>query len=99
MKEKIRNLMMSYPAGIKLNDFSNAYARMFGHYLNLGRENFKGIEDLLKSMPDVVAIERRGCNDLIVVRRFTDIAKKVVPGESSSVVYLASSEYLFICIY
>ena len=96
MKEKIKNLMMSYPAGIKLNDFMNAYARMFGHYLNLGRENFRSIEDLLKSMPDVVAIERRGYNDLIVVRRFTDNVKKVVPGESQLVVYLASNEYLLV---
>lgn len=53
-KAQLRELMLSYPDGLRRDRFSEAYAKRFGCHANYHSWGFPSLEHLLKAMPEVV---------------------------------------------
>lgn len=57
VKMKLRTLMLSYPNGMSLDQFPDAFARRFGYYVNVNRWGFQDLHSALTSIPDVLVVE------------------------------------------
>lgn len=55
IRGKVKELLYSYSSGLKASQFMEAYARRFGHYLNL--YGYKSELELLRSMSDLVDLQ------------------------------------------
>lgn len=56
-KVKLRTLMFSYPNGIYLEQFPEAFARRFGYYVNVNQWGFSDVQSALKTASDIVKLE------------------------------------------
>ena len=57
VKLKFRTLMLSYPNGMPMEKFLDAFAQRFGYYLNLTQCGFSSVHAALTTLPDVVKLE------------------------------------------
>ena len=56
LKIRLKRLMRSYPNGISLKDFKEAFAERFQQYIAYRDYGFDSIENLIKSVPDVLCV-------------------------------------------
>ena len=68
-KIKVKTLLLSYPSGIQLQDFSEAFARRFNYYFSVQQFGFRSTEELLKSMPDVVQLAVDRTRNTITIKQ------------------------------
>lgn len=66
---QLRSLLLSYPNGIALADFSEAFARRFAYYCNYKSWGFKTLEEVLRSVNDVITLELDPVRKTLVVKR------------------------------
>lgn len=57
LRGEIISLMLCYKYGLKVSQFTEAYAKRFGNYKRLTQTAYPNVLELLKAMPDVVDIE------------------------------------------
>lgn len=57
-KAQLRELLSSYPDGLRCDRFSEAYVKRFGCYANYRSWGFDSIDHVLRSVPDVVILQR-----------------------------------------
>ena len=55
-KIKLRQLMISYPNGLPLKKFQEAFMRRFGYYANASSWGFSRFQEALESVPDTLRI-------------------------------------------
>jgi len=65
LRGQIQGLLYSYKSGIRLSQFLEAFAKRFGHYINLSNIGFTSVRELLESMKDVVDVKQLA-DDFIV---------------------------------
>ena len=63
----LRQLMYSYPNGLPIEQFEEAYARRFGYYLSFRRLKFNSLQELINYLPDVLKIQRDANGRTMVV--------------------------------
>ena len=69
---QVDELLTALPAGVRCAEFSEAFARRYGRYVDPGRMGFSGgVVDLLRSMGDTLLVDdSSGCyQDWIVKKR------------------------------
>lgn len=57
VKLKFRTLMLSYPNGMPMDKFLDAFAKRFGYYINISQMGFIDIRSALATVPDIVKVE------------------------------------------
>eukprot|EP00731_Ephydatia_muelleri_P024907 Em0016g1178a len=67
-KAQIRELLTSYPDGLRCDRFSEAYAKRFGCYANYRCWGFASLDHMLRSIPDVVTCQRENSKNAVVIR-------------------------------
>jgi len=65
LRGQIQGLLYGYKGGIRLSKFLEAFAKRFGHFLNLSNIGFTSVRELLESMKDIVDVQASG-DDFIV---------------------------------
>ena len=74
---QLRSLLLSYPNGILLSDFSEAFARRFAYYCNYKSWGFENLEEVLKSVQDIITLNRDPVRQTLVIKRVaTAVPKK-----------------------
>lgn len=68
-KTKLKELMFSYPNGISLKDFDEAFAKRYHHYISYHNWGFKSLESMIEAVPDVFYIHTDNARQLKVVKR------------------------------
>ena len=71
-KAKIKTLMLSYPGGITLGTFQEAFGRRFSYYFSFRNWGFSSLEEMLNSIPEVVCLENDEVRKTVVVKRVKD---------------------------
>lgn len=56
LKKQLRNLMLSYPNGIRLDNLQEAFARRFAFYFSFREYGFNTLTTMVESIPDVLTI-------------------------------------------
>jgi len=56
LRGQIQELLYAYRSGIKISQFMEAFAKRFGHYINLLSIGFASVHELLESMQDIIDI-------------------------------------------
>ena len=59
IKNRLKELLTSYPNGLPLGKFQEAYAKRFGHYLNVKVWDFKDLFDAISSVNDIVSVKSK----------------------------------------
>ena len=54
---QLKTLFLSYPNGVALHDFAEAFARRFGYYFSYKGWGFTSLEQVLLSVPEVITVE------------------------------------------
>ncbi len=76
-KTKLKELMFSYPNGISLKDFDEAFAKRYHHYISYHNWGFKSLEGMIDSVPDIFYIHTDKVRQVKVVKRvYSQPAKK-----------------------
>lgn len=70
---QLKTLFLSYPNGIALPDFAEAFARRFGYYFSYKGWGFSTLEQVLGSIPEVVTMEM----DLFKERKVVRLTKSL----------------------
>ena len=65
---QLKTLFLSYPNGISLERFGQAFAQRFGYYLNFRAWGFNSLEELMLRVPGV-AVERDPLRGSAVLKR------------------------------
>lgn len=68
---QLKTLFLSYPNGLALHDFGEAFARRFGYYFSYRGWGFTSLEQVLKSIPEVITVEMdsvRACKVVKLVK-------------------------------
>jgi len=68
-KQKLKELTLSYPNGISLKDFNEAFAKRYQHYIAYRNWGFKSIESMIKSVPDVLCLHEDKLRNMKIVKR------------------------------
>lgn len=68
VKMKLRTLMLSYPNGMSLDQFPDAFARRFGYYVNVNHWGFQDVRSALSIVPDVVVVEYSAALNRYMIR-------------------------------
>lgn len=76
---QLKMLFLSYPNGVALHDFAEAFARRFGYYFSYRGWGFTSLEQVLKSIPEVIVVETDPVRDCRVVKL---VKKTLGPGRS-----------------
>ena len=65
---QLKTLFLSYPNGVALHDFTEAFARRFGYYFSYKGWGFSTLEQVLGSIPEVITVETDQFRKIKVVR-------------------------------
>ena len=74
---QLRTLFLSYPNGVALHDFGEAFARRFGYYFSYRGWGFTSLEQVLRSIPDVITMENDPVRKCLIVK----LVKKLQEGK------------------
>ena len=80
---QLKTLFLSYPNGVALQDFAEAFARRFGYYFSYRGWGFTSLEQVLKSIPEVITVETdpaRSCQIVKLVKATSERREGVVEG-------------------
>ncbi len=66
---QLRMLMLAYPGGLEVDKFQEAFARRFNFHLSHRQWAFESLEQLLKSVPDVVRYEWDGYRKTYIIKQ------------------------------
>ena len=67
VKLKLNQLLISYPNGLPLLKFQEAYHRRFGYYLHPKDWGFDTVFDALSSLPNIIKLKANGPNHTCVI--------------------------------
>lgn len=68
---QLKSLFQSYPNGIALHNFTEAFARRFGYYFGYRGWGFSSLEEVLRSIPEIITVEKdptRSCRIVKLVK-------------------------------
>lgn len=65
---QLKTLFLSYPNGVALHDFAEAFARRFGYYFSYKGWGFSTLEQVLGSIPEVITVETDQFRKIKIVR-------------------------------
>ncbi len=68
-KVRLRELMQSYPNGLPLKLFNETFAKRFGYLIAFRNYGFSSIEAMVRSVPDVLEIQKDTTRNIEMVRR------------------------------
>ena len=68
-KLQMKTLMLSYPNGLLVDQFMEAFARRFGYYVNCRAWGYPSLDLMLKAIPDVVMYEMDVAQKRAVIKR------------------------------
>lgn len=68
-KIRLKELMLSYPNGILLNVFNEAFAKRFHYYIAYQNWGFESIEGMIASVPDILFINDDATRNVKIVKR------------------------------
>lgn len=63
VKIKLRQLLVSYPDGLPLSKFQDAYNKRFGYYLHTSTWGFKNLLEALQSINSILTLEYSSSQD------------------------------------
>lgn len=65
---QLKTLFLSYPNGVALHEFAEAFARRFGYYFSYKGWGFTSLEQVLNSIPEVVTVETDALRECRMVK-------------------------------
>ena len=65
---QLKTLFLSYPNGVAVDDFSEAFARRFGYYFSYRGWGFSSLEHVLRSIPEVITVETEPARKCQIVK-------------------------------
>ena len=68
-KQKLKELMLSFPNGISLKDFNESFAKRFQHYIAYRNWGFDSVESMIRSVPDVLHLNHDKVRNVKTVTR------------------------------
>lgn len=71
-RAKIKTLMLSYRDGLALSGFLEAFARRFSYYFSFRNWGFSTLEEMLRSVPEVVYLEYDEVRKTLIVKKVKD---------------------------
>ncbi len=66
LKKQLASLMLSYPNGLRLNDFQEAFARRFSFYFSFRDCGFSTLAELIRAIPNILTIDFAGPRGVMV---------------------------------
>ena len=66
---QLKTLMLSYPNGLVVNHFMEAFARRFGYYLNYRGWGFSSVDQMLKTVPNIVKYQLDPTEGTYMIKR------------------------------
>lgn len=66
---QLKTLMLSYPNGLAVKHFVEAFARRFGYYLNYRGWGFNSVDQMLKTFPNIVKYQLDPVEKAYVIKR------------------------------
>ena len=66
---QLKTLMLSYPNGLVVSRFMEAFARRFGYYLNYRGWGFSSVDQMLKTVPNIVQYELDPTEGAYMIKR------------------------------
>lgn len=82
-KTKLKTLMLSYPDGVPLGDFQEAFARRFSYYFTFRNWGFTTIEEVLQSIPEILYVENDRGKKTVYVKKVEDASTKLPSREKT----------------
>ena len=75
VKVLLKELMLSYPNGLSLKAFENAYAKRFHHYIHYKSWGFESLSSMISSVPDILICFNDTTRNLKIVKRVVPLTK------------------------
>ena len=72
VKTKFRSLMLSYPNGILLTSFQEAFARRFSYYFSFRTWGYSSLEEMVRALPSVLQLVEDPVKKVLVVKGAPD---------------------------
>lgn len=66
---QLKTLMLSYPNGLVVSRFMEAFARRFGYYLNYRGWGFSSVDQMLKTVPNIVKYQLDPTEGAYMIKR------------------------------
>ena len=66
---QLKTLMLSYPNGLAVKHFMEAFARRFGYYLNYRGWGFNSVDQMLKTVPNIVKYQLDPAEKAYMIKR------------------------------
>ena len=76
-KVRLKELMLSYPNGIPVDNFNEAFAKRFHHYIAYSNWGFESVEGMISSVPDILYFHNDTTCNLKIVKRSAPQEKAV----------------------
>lgn len=68
-KTRLKELMSSYPNGIALKFFNEAFAKRFHHYIAFQNWGFSSLEAMVEAVPEILMVHNNTARNIKMVRR------------------------------
>jgi len=82
-KLQMKTLMMSYPNGLLVSQFMEAFARRFGYYVNYQGWGYSSLDLMLKAIPDIITHEMDSAQGKFVIKRVSSAARASRPPDAT----------------
>lgn len=76
-KTRLKELMFSYPNGISLKDFNEAFAKRFHHYIAFRNWGFESLDSMISSVPEILYFHNDTTRNMKIVKRVVPQAKPI----------------------